>query len=370
MRKYRNQLLTGAAIVLATYIVVLIVFDMSGRFDDGAGIWAALRRFPLELLVVLSLLQVSAGFFRFLEWHYYLGVIEARDKVSLKDSIIIFVSGFTMVVSPGKMAELLKSVFLKMKTGVTVARSAPVVFAERIVDGMAVVVTLTLTLLIAGPSLDLGEYGPISRSIVYLSALALAFGLVAIQIKPLAYFLLDNVIARLPLIRRLHKPLTEFYESSRQVFLLRHVSITTTMGLGVYFSSTIGFAIIMWGFGVPFTWELLLEVAFIVGVSSAVGALSFVPNGAGVTEVTNFAMLQVLIAPDHPEVTLGVASAAALLQGFYHKWFRVVIGMGVAFIYRKRLFTPGLKEEIDELEAEQEQGSHQRARPVVSSENA
>lgn len=346
MRKYRKQLITGGAIVLAMYIIMLIVFDLSGQFDDGQGIRDALATFPLWLIPILCLTQVSAGFFRFLEWHYYLGVIEARDKISLKDSAIIFVSAFTMVVSPGKVAEVLKSVFLKMKTGVSIARSAPVVVAERVVDGLAVIVTLVMTLLIAGDRLDLGEYRDISRGIIFTSAALIGGGLIVVQIKPLAYFVLDEIVARLPFIKRFHGPLTEFYESSQEIFLLRHVIPTTIMGLGVYMSSTVGFLLIMLGFGFDLSFDLFLQVAFIVGVASAVGALSFVPNGAGVTEITNFAMLQALV----PGMTPGIAAAAALMQGFFHKWFRVVVGMGVAFIYRKRLFTSELESELQEME--------------------
>ena len=351
MRKYRNQIIAGLALVVAIYIVLLIVMDTSGQFSDG--VVEAVRGFPLWLVPLLCLLQVSAGFFRFLEWHYYLGVIEARHKLSLADSAIIFVSAFTMVVSPGKVAEVLKSVFLKMRTGVPVARSAPVVIAERVVDGLAVVVTLVITLLLAGERLDLGDYRSISQGIIFSTAILLFGGLVVVQIAPLAYFCL-GIVARLPLINRLHPALTEFYESSREIFRIQHVAITTLMGMGVYMSSTIGYVLILWGLGLDLTWTLFIQATFMVGVASAIGALSFVPNGAGVTEISQLAMLSAIIVPDNPQFTLAAAGAAPLMQGFFHKWFRVIVGMGVTFIYRRRLFTPGLDAEIAAMEAERQ----------------
>lgn len=357
MYKYRKQLATGAVIVLATYIILLILLDASGQMRNSDGLLDALAAFPLWLIPVLCLLQVGAGLFRFWEWHYYLGVIGARDKISIKDSAIIFTSAFTMVVSPGKVAEVLKSVFLKMKTGIAVWRSAPVVVAERVVDGLAVVITLTAVLLIAPGALVMGEYGDISRGVLYTASVLLFGGLIAVQIKPLAYFILDRIIKNLPLINRLHEPLTEFYESSREVFLIRHVTPTTIMGLGVYACSTIGFVLILLGFGVPMSGDLVLQAAFIVGVASAVGAFSFVPNGAGVTEITNYAMLMALVAPTAPTLTAGVVAAAALLQGFFHKWFRVLVGAGVAYIYRKRLFTAELDAAIESMQDEERGGA-------------
>lgn len=352
MRKYRKQMLTGLLIVFVIYAVMLLVFDASGQFQANDGLWTALSSFPLWLLPILCLTQIGAAFFRFIEWHYYLGVIDARDKISLKDSIIIFTVSFMMVVSPGKVAEVLKSVLLKMKTGVSIARSAPVVIAERVVDGLAVVVTLIVVLLVVPDSLDLGEYESISKGILYTATGLLIGGLIAVQIKPLAYLILDGVIKRIPFINRLHEPLTEFYESSREIFLLKHVIPTSIMGLGVYACSTIGFILIMWGFGLEITPTLILKLTFIVGIASAIGALSFVPNGAGVTEFTNFAMLGALVAPYHPELTVGVMAASALLQSFFHKWFRVLLGAGVALVYRKRLFTQDLEDEIAEMESE------------------
>jgi uncharacterized protein (TIRG00374 family) len=351
MKKYRKQIIAGFAIALAIYVFLLIFMDGSEQFGDG--VWDELRRFPLWLIPVLALTQVSAGVFRFLEWHYFLGVIGARDKLSLKDSAIIFISAFTMVVSPGKLAEVLKSVFLKMHTGTPVAVSAPIVFAERVVDGLAVIVTLVITLLIAGDRLDLGDYRDVSEGIIYSSAALLFGGLIVVQIAPLAYFCL-RIIGRTPHINRLERPLTDFYESSREIFKLQHIVPTTIMGMGVYISSTVGFLLVMWGFGLEMTWNLFLQAAFIVGVASAIGALSFVPNGAGVTEISNVAMLKAIVIPLNPVMTLSIAGAAALMQGFFHKWFRVVVGMIVAFVYRKRLFTAELETEIAEMDAERQ----------------
>jgi|GEM_PF-314222 len=365
MRKYRNQILSGILIALAIYIGLLLFADSQGRLETD-GILETVQTFPLYLIPLLILAQTMVIFFRFLEWHYYLGVIDARDRISLTDSLIIFVATFMMVVSPGKAAELLKSVMLKIRTaetdpegkskGVPVARSAPIVIAERVVDGIAVIILMAATLLIAGDNLNLGtyqgvNYGQLSRGLIYSSSAIILAGLIVIQIKPLAYFCL-NILGYIPVIKRLQQPLTDFYESSREIFALKHVIPMSIVGLGVYLSSAAGFIIVLYGFGLEITWQLILQALFIVGVASALGALSFVPNGAGVTEISNTGMLLALVAPIQPIVTLPVAAAAALIQGFFHKWFRVLVGLTVAFLYRNRLFGEDLEAELQEVEQE------------------
>jgi hypothetical protein len=57
MKKYRKQIIAGFAIALAIYVFLLIFMDGSEQFGDG--VWDELRRFPLWLIPVLALTQVS-----------------------------------------------------------------------------------------------------------------------------------------------------------------------------------------------------------------------------------------------------------------------------------------------------------------------
>ena len=111
----------------------------------------------------------------------------------------------------------------------------------------------------------------------------------------------------------------------------------------------------LYGFGLEITWQLILQATFIVGVTSAIGALSFIPNGAGITEISNAGLLLAMVSPIQPIMGLGMAAAAAFLQGFFHKWFRVLLGLAVAVIFRNRLFNKDLElalrdEEVQEPE--------------------
>lgn len=353
MRKLRQQVFLGLIIALGIYIAFLVVADSQLQLSS-ANVWEQLAQFAGVLVLPLIGLQVLVMFFRWVEWHYYLGVVGARDKLSLFDSVLIQVAGFTMVVSPGKAGELLKSAVLKVKTGVPVVRSAPIVIAERVVDGLAVIVILVGVLLLADDALALGTYNGIdydhlSRAIIFTSAGLLVAGLVVVQIKPLADFFL-GLLRKMPLVNRFYDPLMHFYESSREIFNLRHVIPMTFVGVGVYLPSVLSLFVVLMGFGLEPSWSLLLKSGFIVGVSSAIGALSFVPNGAGVTELSNVGMLLAFVAPDYPELTPAVAAAAALIQGFFHKWLRVLVGLFVVLIFRRRLFTPEVEATLAHME--------------------
>ena len=68
---------------------------------------------------------------------YYLRLLEIRVKPGL--SLAIFLSGFMMLLTPGKVGELVKSLLLRGAVGTPLTRSAPIVFAERLSDGLAMV---------------------------------------------------------------------------------------------------------------------------------------------------------------------------------------------------------------------------------------
>ncbi len=341
MAKYRNRILIGFGIGFVIYVGLLVVVNTDDLIRN-------LRIYPWALLIPVILLKFGSWFFRFLEWHYFLGVIEAQDKIKLFDSVVLFISGFTMAVSPGKVAEVLKAVILKNKTGVPIAKSAPVVIAERVVDGMAVIILAFAALFLAADQMQLGDY----RLLIYVSAGLLVFGLVAVRIRPLAYWVLA-IIGKLPLVKRAYEPLAAFYESSYEIFRPRHMLPTTLFGMVAALGDALGFVIILSGFGLEITWLLFLQAVVIVSLSSAIGALSGVPNGAGVTEISVSAMLMIIVGPQNPLITPTVAATAALIEGFFHKWFRVFVGLAVAVIFRKRLFSADLETTLAEMEQQQ-----------------
>lgn len=347
MRKYRNRILAGLAIGFVIYASLLLLINTESLI-------AQIQVFPWILLVPVILLKFVAWFFRFLEWHYFLGVIDARDKIALRDSAVLFIAGFSMAVSPGKVAEVLKAVVLKNKTGTPIGAGTSVVIAERVVDGLAVIILAFLALLIGGASINMGGFG----ALIFLSAGLLLAGLVAVRIRPLAYLVLGWV-KRMPLVRRLHPSLVQLYESSFEIFRPRHLLPTTTFGIIAALTDAVGFVIILYGFGLESTWTLFLQAVVIICLSSAIGALSGVPNGAGITEVSVGAMLLVIVAPQNPALTESAAAAAALIEGFFHKWFRVFVGLAVAVIFRGRLFSGDMDAAIAAMEHEREQARRQ-----------
>src|SRR5215813_6406121 len=128
MARLRTKILLSLAFGVA--VIAGISF-----YADLPHLLQALRFFPWVLLpAILGLTLLNYGL-RFVKWDYYLHCLDLRVPRSM--SVKIFVAGLSMAITPGKVGELLKSYLLKRYNGTPMSRTAPVIMAERLTDGLA-----------------------------------------------------------------------------------------------------------------------------------------------------------------------------------------------------------------------------------------
>jgi uncharacterized protein (TIRG00374 family) len=263
---------------------------------------------------------------RFFKWHYYLGLLGVSD-LPLKESARLFVAGFPLAVTPGKVGEALKGVWLRQRCGLPVAKGIAVVVAERISDGLGVLALSTLGV-IAYP-----QYWPAFA--VILAALSAV--IVISQIRPLAFWLLA-LAERLPLVKKIIPGLREFYEGSFALY--RPQAILTAVGLGTisWLGEGIGFYLILLGLGIAPGWETLSIAVFVLAFSTVVGAASTLPGGLGAAEASIAGMLALLLS-----LPSDLAAAATLLIRFATLWFGIALGLGV-WVFSPALLRPAATE--------------------------
>lgn len=334
MKDIRNRVIIGALLGVAVLIGLLL-------YSDVREMGAHLRAFPLGYIPPVLALTLFNYLLRWIKWHYYLRLIGAGAMRPV-DSAALWVSGFVLALSPGKVAELLKAVVLRVMIGVPVARGAPVVVAERITDGLAMLVLAALGFggmvsISAAHRAVLARYLPAAFTVF---ALLLA-GIIAIQIRPLFRWLLGTA-ARLPLLGRISHTLDDLYTSSYT--LLRPSALTLAVGLGVvsWAGECAGFFLILVGMGLEPTWLLFWQAMFMLALASVIGAVSGLPGGLGAAEFSLAGMIQLLVL-GHEDASF--AGTATLLIRLFTLWFAVVLGLIAAFAFRKRLFPPRVAEE-------------------------
>ena len=106
-------------------------------YGDASLIGAALGSLSLGTLLQAVGLSLASFGLRGIRWLWYLRFLGIR--VPLGTSLLVFVTGLGMSITPGKAGELLKALLLKEKLDIPVANTVPIVIAERLTDLFAMV---------------------------------------------------------------------------------------------------------------------------------------------------------------------------------------------------------------------------------------
>lgn len=302
-----QRLLPGLMLGLIVLLVLALLADLRQVGEQFLGFKWSL--YPLVLLLTLFNYTL-----RFIKWHYYVTLMGV-ENFSYKESARLFVGGFPLAVTPGKVGEILKGVWLEQKSGLPAARGVSVVLAERISDGLAVLILSTLGV-VAYP-----QYWP---GFVAVLGVLLAVVIVS-QIRPLADGLLEFG-ERLPLVRRGAHSLREFYEGSYLLFRPKATLVSVGLGGTSWLGEGLGFYLILIGLGITPGWTTLSVAVFVLSFSIVIGAASTLPGGLGVSEASIAGMLSLLLG-----LSGDVSAAATLLIRFATLWFGVSLGILVWF---------------------------------------
>ena len=314
MKNLWSKIILGLMLGLAVIIGLALFADIRAVARTITGFY-----WPyVPAILGLTLLNYAL---RFLKWHYYIRLIGARE-IRWPDSLRIFIGGFPLALSPGKLAEPLKAVWLRQYSQVPVARGLPVVAAERISDGLAVLLLSTVGV-IAYP-----QYWP-----GFAVVLAGLLGVIVIsQVRPLALWLI-GLGEKLPLVARFSHHLHEFYGGMYQLFGARSTLLAVGLGMVSWLGEGLGFYLVLRGLGLPPSLNLAATAVFVLSFSTIVGAVSSLPGGLGAAEASITGLLLLTVPGLHPQL---VASAALLIR-FFTLWFGVALGLVVLAASRQLL---------------------------------
>lgn len=292
-------------IVLACVVVgLLALFALAGDVRESARHLAAydLRYFVLGLALTSTNYVV-----RFARWQRYLALVSAT--VPWRESARIFVSGFVMSISPGKMGEVLKSALLKELHDIPAERTAPIVLAERLTDLLALVILVSLS----------GFAEPDALPIA-LAALLLVFCVLAPLLSPRVAEALLGILGRLPRLSRLAPKLLDAYASTRRLLSGRALLMGTAFAVVGWSLECVATFTIVRGFhGAGLS---LIDATFGYAAPTILGALTFLPGGLVATEAS---MTSLFVRMGHG-ITPGIAAGTTLLVRLATLWWGVGLG--------------------------------------------
>lgn len=310
MKKLLGRVLVGVALGVAIYAGLSV-------WADARAVGAAMRDFSWPIYALALALALLNWVIRFGRWQYYLGVLGL--EVPAGQSFLIFLGGFALTVTPGKLGEAVKALLLRESHGVPAARTAPIVVAERLTDLLGCLVLAAL-----------GAFTfDINRGFLLAVTGAIVAGVVVISIEPLARALLA-LLARIPRVGRFSGKLGEFYESTATLLRPGPLALAVVLSVAAWYCECVAFWLIVGGF--PGASVELFAATFIYSAMTIAGAVSFLPGGLGVTEAGMLALLGRFAVG----AGRGVALAATFLIRLATLWFAVLVGLVALMIFARR----------------------------------
>lgn len=303
----------GAAIfgIIATAIILI--------YSDISSVWGALRSIDLPKLPLIVLLVPLNFVIKIVRFHYYLNLV--GTPVRIRDESFALLAASTMVITPGKLGEMLLRGYLlkRMNYEISTLSIFAMMFADRLTEGLAMVVLSICTVLSFQGMATVGSIAVIGVCIGGV--------VIVLQWRSLCVRLLNwgeshtsqRVQASIHHCR-------EAYEQSYVIFRLMPVLLSTGLGIlswcceaGVIFLSVqaLGGAI------------SLVQSIFAVSFSGIVGAVSMLPGGIGVADGT---LLGILLWSG---INKNLAGAVTIISRFSTMWVGVLIGIVLLILNRQ-----------------------------------
>ncbi|NTS75943.1 flippase-like domain-containing protein [Catenovulum sp. SM1970] len=310
----------------AVLSVLLVAAFFIGLFSfvDLTLVWQQIKRLEVHDYAVFVCFACLSYLARLARWHVLM-----RDYLPLRAKVIhlhqIYLLGFVLSATPAKIGETLRSVFLK-RIGIDYAPSLAAFFAERLQD-------LLVVLLLAAVALSLmPEY-----SLFFIMAASLILFVFLLLSSNTPHQLLLSLMAWLSKKLRIKMSkqhflfdLDDFFVCLKSFLSLSYLPKTVPLTLFGWLSQVAVLHFVLSAFDVGTDWPWYIVVG-IYGLSTLLGALSFVPAGLGATE----ASLSLLLISQGVDAEIAVA--VSLIFRLCTLW--LAIGIGLIALFHWLLFT-------------------------------
>jgi uncharacterized protein (TIRG00374 family) len=303
--------------LLGAMILGVFVYAAFALYRGINEIGESLAHFAWSSFAIGCALAFGNYITRFFKWEFYLARLGIRGVPKL-DSLLTFLSGLVLTVTPGKVGEVFKSLVLYQTHDVAVARTAPIVLAERLTDVIGIVI-----LIVAGSASFPG-------GLVWAGAgsVLVVFILVAVSSDRVFQWLIGLFERGPERAKKLAPKVREAWASLRTMTTPGALVVPTLLSIVAWFLEGLALWVILRGFG-----EItpLLMACFFYATSTLAGALIPVPGGLGITE----GMLEEQLH-HFGNVSTATATSAMILVRFATLWFAVLVGFVALALLRMR----------------------------------
>jgi len=283
---------------IVVYAIFLFVSDLNKLSDN-------IVDFKIEYLpLILSL--VSAGWIA-LYFRWILLLKNLDYSLPHKENFPIFLSGFALSVTPGKVGELLKSQLLKKKFDLPIRISAPVILIERFYNAIGIIIISIFGILVFD----------FSGIIILITTCILILIFFILRSESLFHIFIQK-ISKINFLSKYSDSFMNSYDVIKESTKPRIFVISSILSAVYWIFESIAVYFILQSFGID-----LLDIFDVIptyATSIILGVASFIPGGIGVFEGTFTGLLNL------QGLTLSTAATLTIFIRLFTIWYSVIVG--------------------------------------------
>lgn len=314
------------------WLVIAIAFGamlyLGGSiYADWDEVTNAVSGFQWWILVPVCALTLLNYALRFAKWRYLTRRLGVR--MPLSEDAWNFASGLAMIISPGKVGELLKPYVVRERTGVPMATTTPALVTERLTDAIGMLILAAISVSV---------FLPEKTELLVTVAVCVGFGLLMLAHEGLSLWVVRTV-CKLPVLNKVGAKLEEMLGSMRSCVAPVPLLFTVALSVIAWWAECWGFLLVFEGLGIETA--TMQACIFVYAFATLSGAIS--PGGLGLTEVIMAALsIQFIMPACDPSLgaeavqactvqATAVASAATIIIRICTLWIGVAIGAVALF---------------------------------------
>ena len=296
--KLDNRIYVVIIATISLYFIFLVISDLGE-------VYAQLNKMDTSYLPIILLLIPLCWIVLFTRWNLLLK--NSNVYVPVKDNLKIYLSGFALSITPGKVGELIKSQLLKNKFGIPREKTAPIVLVEQLYNIIGIIGVSILGL----------WYFEFGAHIILIAASLLVIILILISSKRLFEKFL-TLLSRIKFLSQYTSAFSNSYDVLRKSTRGWVVVYASALSIAFWLIESVIAYFVLLSFGINHI--EFLSVITTYTSSIVLGVASFLPLGIGVVEgsLAGFFTLQ--------GVDVSVALTLVIFIRIFTRWIAVSVG--------------------------------------------
>ncbi len=295
--------------IILSIVFIFIVYLFLSFFADFDSLVQSIITLSFSNHILLLFIAIAIVSIKFYRWHQLLST--SGISISIRNSILVFLSGLVMSITPGKLGELFKSYLLKKYFKIELLKSLPVIIAERVTEFISLLFLSILFLIF------MNQYDLVLIILLFSFSFA-----VILLFNARAISMIINLLGNISFLK---------IDQVKRKVLLDNLSIfrdtkTYLISISAWLFEFFGFYIILFNFVSDIN---VIKAFSLYSFALIIGSISMLPGGIGTTESSlAFILIQ--------EGFLKADSfAATFLIRAFTLWFAIFIGLIATILFLK-----------------------------------